>query len=230
MESTRGLFSGAIVFSTIVSACCFSGIMIADPGEEPPIRPPEPPQAPASTTAKVVSIKPEEIVEYPKMRPEVQKLVRESLKLTALGLGYTYGSNNPENKGMDCSGTVQRALKAAGVKNPPRSSYTIYQWAGAAGNIRLARGVESLEDEAFQKLKPGDLLFWEGTYATAKRKPPISHVMIYLGTWKKDGKPVIFGASSGRRFRGKKIHGVSVFDFALPRKESKAKFVGYGPV
>ena len=54
--------------------------------------------------------------------------------------------------------------------------------------------------------------------------------MIYFGTLKSDGKPVVFGASSGRRYRGRAIHGVSVFDLGLPAAESKSRFVGYGPI
>ena len=86
------------------------------------------------------------------------------------------------------------------------------------------------EDPVFADLKPGDLLFWEGTYETGERLPAISHVMIYLGTLKEDGEGVVFGASSGRRYRGKTIHGVSVFDWDVPDGESKSRFVGFGPI
>jgi hypothetical protein len=90
--------------------------------------------------------------------------------------------------------------------------------------------VTSTEDPVFAKLKPGDLLFWEGTYDSGERDPPISHVMIFLGTLKADGKGVMFGASSGRRYRGKTIHGVSVFDWEVPQEDSDSKFVAYGPI
>ena len=86
----------------------------------------------------------------------------------------------------------------------------------------------SLDHSQFAKLKPGDLLFWSGTYEI-KRKIAVTHVMIYLGELT-NGKKVMFGASSGRRYNGRARHGVSVFDFTLPRKGAKAKFVGHGAI
>ncbi len=180
--------------------------------------------------ASVASIEPEDLVEYEDSPPEVKKLIDFALDLTKKELSYTFGSNSPEKKGMDCSGTIQCTLSNVGVEGVPRSSHTIYRWADAAGELTSVRGVKSLDDPAFDELKPGDLLFWEGTYETAERDPPISHVMLFLGTLKKDGQGVVFGASSGRRYRGKRIHGVSVFDWRLPSSRSKSKFVAYGPV
>ncbi len=177
----------------------------------------------------VSSIEPDDLAEYSKQPEKVQALIDYALSLTQKKLGYKYGSNTPDRGGMDCSGTVQHALTGVGV-SMPRSSYTQYQWALKEGVMNKVSGVHRVDDPALKNLKPGDLLFWTGTYSTGKRKPPISHVMIYLGTLKADGKPVMFGASSGRRYRGKKIHGVSVFDFKVPSAESKSRFVGYGPV
>ena len=65
-------------------------------------------------------------------------------------------------------------------------------------------------------LRPGDLLFWTGTYS-ADRDPPVTHTMIYLGKRKRDGKQVMFGASDGRTYDGRKIWGVSVYDFSIPK-------------
>lgn len=75
----------------------------------------------------------------------------------------------------------------------------------------------------FMDLKPGDLLFWSGTYST---KNYISHVMMYLGK-NSSNQPLMFGASDGRTYLGKKMWGVSVFDFKLPFGKTNAKFVGY---
>jgi len=180
-------------------------------------------------TVSVSSIAPEDLVEYSKQPEKIQALIDYALGLTQKGLGYKYGSNTPERGGMDCSGTIQHALSGVGL-SLPRSSYTQYQWALKAAVLNKVSGVHSVDHPALKHLKPGDLLFWTGTYSTSGRNPPISHVMIYLGTLKADGKPVMFGASSGRRYRGKKIHGVSVFDFKVPSLESKSRFVAYGPV
>lgn len=188
--------------------------------------------APAMQAEKVsvVSIKAEELVEFETASEPVKKLIRISLELTEKKLGYQFGSNSPDNWGMDCSGTVQSTLTRYGFEGVPRSSWDFYTWAEKAGVLKPTPGVTSTEDPVFADLKPGDLLFWEGTYETGKRDPPISHVMIYLGTLKADGKGVMFGASSGRRYRGKTIHGVSVFDWEVPKKGSESTFVGYASI
>lgn len=180
--------------------------------------------------AVVVSIRPQDLVEYETASDPVKKLIEVSLEFTTQKLAYRFGSNSPEKKGMDCSGTVQCTLRELGMEELPRSSWDFYQWAKAAGELVPTPGVTSTEDPVFAKLKPGDLLFWEGTYETEERDPAISHVMIFLGTLKADGKGVMFGASSGRRYRGKTIHGVSVFDWEVPDEDSESKFVAYGPV
>jgi hypothetical protein len=180
--------------------------------------------------AVVVSIQPGDLVEYETLSDPVKKLIEVSLGFTTRKLAYRFGSNSPEKKGMDCSGTVQCTLRELGFEELPRSSWDFYQWAKAAGELVSTPGVTATDDPVFARLRPGDLLFWEGTYETGKRDPPISHVMIYLGTLKSDGKGVMFGASSGRRYRGKTIHGVSVFDWEVPQEDSDSKFVAYGPI
>lgn len=179
---------------------------------------------------KVASIDPTDIVEYETETPEVKKLIEVSLELTRRKLYYRFGSNSPEKGGMDCSGTVQCALGRYGLTNLPRSSHDFWTWAKGAETLRPTPGVQSVDDPVFKDLRPGDLLFWEGTYETGDLVPPISHVMIFLGTLKADGKGVLFGASEGRYYRGKRIDGVSVFDWDLPKPKSSSKFVGYAPI
>ncbi|MDF1656561.1 MAG: NlpC/P60 family protein [Verrucomicrobiales bacterium] len=180
--------------------------------------------------ASVASIAPEDLVEFETQSAPVQELIRNALKLTEKKLTYQFGSNSPSNAGMDCSGSIQFVLKAAGVEELPRTSFGFYEWAKEKGALIKTEGVHSTEDPVFADLKPGDLLFWTGTYSTTKRNPPISHVMIFLGRLKADGQGVVFGSSDGRRFRGKRITGVSVFDWKVPSAESKSKFVAFGPI
>ena len=180
-------------------------------------------------SAQVSSLKPSDIQEFDSQPEVIQDLIRYSLDLTKKKLAYRYGGSDPSAGGMDCSGTVYHILQEQGLK-PPRQSNTLYLWVEAAGNLRKVKGAHKTSNPQLSKLKPGDLLFWEGTYNVGKRTPPTSHVMIYVGHRKSDGKPIMVGASSGRYYDGKARHGVSVFDFNLPRVGSKSSFVGYGPI
>jgi hypothetical protein len=99
--------------------------------------------------------------------------------------------------------------------------------------------VVSGEEDSFElnELKPGDLLFWSGTYSI-ERDPPITHVMIYLGREKKTGARVMVGASDGRTYQSQQRFGVSVFEFKMPQTENseayegreRPRFIGYGHI
>ncbi len=183
----------------------------------------------AAKKAEVSSLEPSDIREFKDQPQEVQEVLRYALDLTKKNLAYHYGSNSPKNGGMDCSGTVQHILTALGF-SAPRQANTIYLWTEKHGKLQKVKGAHSVTDRQLSKLKPGDLLFWEGTYNVGKRVPPTSHVMIYLGHEKATGRPVMVGASSGRYYAGRARHGVSIFDFKMPGKGSTSKFVGYGPI
>jgi cell wall-associated NlpC family hydrolase len=177
--------------------------------------------------ARVASLEPADIAGFGDQPAAVQHLLAAGLALSKLKLTYTYGSDDPKNGGMDCSGTVYRLLTDAGLKDVPRDSVGMYQWVWQSGKFRAVVGVREDTFE-FAKLKPGDLLFWTGTYSI-DRDPNVTHVMIYLGVSKLTGKRVMVGASDGRTFNGKSMYGVSVFDFALPRPDATSRFIGYGP-
>ena len=165
-----------------------------------------------------------ELVSYSSNSAKVKKLISEALSLAGKNLTYLYGSANPKNGGMDCSGTINYLLTHTLFHDVPRQANEMYVWVDS--EAKLFRVKKSSDD--FNHLKPGDLLFWSGTYAT-HRSPPITHVMLYLGRDKR-GMPLMFGSSDGRTFHGRRMRGVSVFDFVLPREGSAAKFVAYGPV
>lgn len=176
----------------------------------------------------VASVNSSEIAGFATYPPAVKNLLESALTLTRQNLGYKFGSADPAQGGMDCSGAIFHLLQQAGVKNPPRSSDKQYVWVRKAGTFRavLSRKMTSFE---LEELHPGDLLFWSGTY-TAKREIPVTHTMIYLGKAKRDGRRLMVGASDGRSYRGKKCYGVSVFDFVLPAAESPSRFVGYAKI
>jgi cell wall-associated NlpC family hydrolase len=181
-----------------------------------------------------VSLSPDAIEGYEKYPPKVRQILDTGLALTKENLGYTYGSADPANGGMDCSGFIYYVLKQNGCPDVPRDSSQQYVWVRKAGdfNAVLSRKEDSFE---LEDLKPGDLLFWRGTY-NIDRDPPITHTMIYLGREKRTNKRVMVGSSDGRTYDGKQRWGVSVFDFKMPPppKSGDAKispvFVGYGQI
>ena len=164
----------------------------------------------------------------------MKKFLNTALELTTRNLTYKYGSDDPANGGMDCSGFVYFVLKQNGVTDVPRDSSEQYVWLRRAHRFEP---VLSQKDNSFEleDLKPGDLLFWTGTYAI-ERDPPITHAMIYLGREKKSGRRVMVGASDGRVYQGESRYGVSVFDFNIPRRDKNSdgklqpSFVGYGHI
>src|SRR6266480_6041364 len=181
-----------------------------------------------------VSLSLDQIADYDTYSPKVRQIIDAGLALTKQNLGYSYGSADPKNGGMDCSGFIYYVLQQNGFSDVPRDSSQQYVWVRKGGNFNavLSRKEDSFELDA---VKPGDLLFWRGTYSI-DRDPPITHTMIYLGREKRTKKRVMVGASDGRTYDGKQRFGVSVFDFKLPPppNSNDAKispvFVGYGRI
>jgi hypothetical protein len=155
----------------------------------------------------------------------VKNLISTALTLTKKNLTYTFGSADPKRRGMDCSGIIYYLLRSLGVKNVPRQSDEQYNWVAKYGHFHKVNHAD-FNSYAFKDLKPGDLIFWSGTYVT-KRSSSVSHVMLYLGK-DKENRPIMFGSSNGRTYKGRAIWGVSVFDFILPSANSHSHFLGYG--
>src|SRR5437660_11439694 len=216
-----------------------------EPSETPPPSPiPTPSPSPTATAtpekgkrgAPNATLSPEAISGFENYPPKVQQLLNSALELTTRNLDYTYGSADPDNGGMDCSGFVYFVLQENGVDGVPRDSSEQYVWLRRAGKFEpvVSRKDDSFE---FENLKPGDLLFWTGTYGI-QRDPPITHAMIYLGREKKTGARVMVGASDGRTYQSQQRFGVSVFDFKLPRPDKDEvedgkvhpRFVGYAHI
>jgi peptidoglycan DL-endopeptidase CwlO len=194
-----------------------------------------------SESPSVASLQPSDLREFNSQPPKVQEFIRSALALTERNLGYNYGSSDPNNGGMDCSGFIYYVLTNAGYKDVPRQSSDQYLWVRKNSNFHavLSRNSDTFE---LKQLRPGDLMFWSGTYQV-NRDVPITHVMIYLGTEKKTKRPVMVGASDGRTYNGERRFGVSVFDFKLPngtpnksdpdlvpRFEGYASIPGLGPI
>jgi cell wall-associated NlpC family hydrolase len=210
------------------------------PEESPSATPSETPVSSLSERASGkkgwpnVSLSPDQISGYENNPAKVRQILDTGLTLTKQNLGYTYGSADPKNGGMDCSGFIYYVLQQNGIPDVPRDSSQQYIWVRKSGhfNAVLSRKEDSFE---LDDLKAGDLLFWKGTYKI-DRDPPITHTMIYLGREKRTNKRVMIGSSDGRTYDGKQRWGVSVFDFKMPPppQSGDAKispvFVGYGRI
>ena len=199
------------------------------------------PSAPPEAVSHVATLAVSDLRDYEMQAPEVKRLLARALSLTTLNLPYKYGSSDPKNGGMDCSGTVYYLLNEAGLKDVPRDASEMYKWVWTRGRFQA---VVSSNPDTFEltPLKPGDLLFWTGTYRV-DHDPPVTHVMIYLGVNRHSGRRVMVGASEGRRFNDVSRYGVSVFDFTMPgprrsdaateasaADEPQSRFIGYGSV
>jgi cell wall-associated NlpC family hydrolase len=178
--------------------------------------------------AAVSTIEAAELKEYATLTEPVRATIDHAIALTKMNLTYTFSSSDPKAGGMDCSGTIYHLLRECGYKTVPRQSDQICKWIMSEGQFHSLKDATGFDAPAFSALRPGDLVFWSGTYEATKRELPITHVMMYLGTRAKDGRRVLFGASDGRTYEGQRRTGVSVFDFAIPKRDSKAQLYGYG--
>ncbi|MDB6146716.1 MAG: spr [Spartobacteria bacterium] len=164
----------------------------------------------------------------------MRKVLDVALELTTQNLSYKYGSADPAKGGMDCSGFINYVLTKSGLKDVPRDAREQYIWVRKAGKFQavLGRSQDTFELDA---LKPGDLLFWSGTY-NVDRDPAITHTMIYLGREKATNQRIMVGASDGRTYKGQSRFGVSVFDFKIAGRKAPSAgepgptFVGYASI
>ncbi|MEP6822272.1 MAG: NlpC/P60 family protein, partial [Chthoniobacterales bacterium] len=195
---------------------------------------PSPSVSPKKSQPPGATLSPNDIKGFENYPASVKKVIDAALALTARNLDYKYGSADPDAGGLDCSGFIFFVLTQNGLKDIPRDASGQYSWVRKAGNFQavISRNEDTFELDG---LKPGDLLFWTGTYA-ADKDPPITHTMIYLGREKKTDRRVMVGASDGRTYHDESRFGVGVFDFKLPRSRkaessgSQPTFVGYGRI
>lgn len=166
--------------------------------------------------------------ELPESRRELIEAALETGGEVA-GMPYLYGGNGAQSGGFDCSGAIYHVLRKVGLK-PPRTSSDQYLWVRDHSRLHpVSVEAEDTEHESLSKLKPGDLVFWSGTYEpTDGRLTKVTHVAMFLGREKKDGRAVMINATNGRSYRGTKLDGYGVCDFRVPKKGGKSRMVGYG--
>ncbi|MGJ8695799.1 MAG: C40 family peptidase [Verrucomicrobiaceae bacterium] len=186
----------------------------------------------AGTMAEPMVLKAEALKEFAELSKERKKVISDALEMARKNQGFRYkfGGASPKAGGFDCSGAMYYLLRKSELK-PPRTSSQQYVWVRDAKELTtVPRSVKKVDDAVFEKMLPGDLLFWSGTYApTDGRTVKITHVGMYLGTEKKDGRPVMICATRGRSYRGVQRDGFGVYDFRIPSSKSRSKFEGYGP-
>jgi LysM repeat protein len=121
---------------------------------------------------------------------------------------------------MDCSNTTRYLYKVTtGIQLPRTASdqyYYLHLQNKAWDVPQTASGFADC-NYLRQNLKPGDLLFWENTYRP-ERQPPITHVMVFLGTNAR-GNWLMAGSQTGRGGEHNRSHGgpdIYVFDPTKP--------------
>jgi peptidoglycan DL-endopeptidase CwlO len=203
----------------------------ATPKKAAPEASPGPPKNEKSGDA---TISQSDIADYDSYPAGVRRVLDLGLSLTNQNLGYKYNSADPANGGMDCSGLIHYLLSQAGIKDVPRDARDQYMWLRKAGSFQPVQAKRN-EDAELKGLKPGDLLFWAGSYSF-NHDPQITEIMLYLGREKGTNQRLMFGASEGRSYKGQLQAGVRVFDFkpgrSRPKKNSEPgpTFVGYGHI
>ncbi|MCE0482615.1 MAG: LysM peptidoglycan-binding domain-containing protein [Methylacidiphilales bacterium] len=121
---------------------------------------------------------------------------------------------------MDCSNTARYLYKVtAGIQLPRTASdqYYYLHLQDKAWDVPETDNGYADCNYLREHLKPGDLLFWKNTYRP-ERQPPITHVMIFLGTnardqWIMAGSQTSRGGEHNRADGGPDIY---IFDPTKP--------------
>jgi cell wall-associated NlpC family hydrolase len=130
------------------------------------------------------------------------RFMQEARQLSAMGLEYDEDWRPPGEShawAMDCSNTARYLYKVTTGIELPRTASDQYYYLHLQNKAwDVPQAADGYADTSYlrENLKPGDLLFWENTYRP-ERQPPITHVMVYLGTDDK-GKWLMAGSQSSR--------------------------------
>lgn len=173
----------------------------------------------------------DKLKEFDSLPDDRKKLIEGAIAVArdSPWLPYFFGGSDPKDGGFDCSGAMYFVMRKAGLE-PPRTSAEQFSWLKENERlVEISADAKTLDHPSLEKLQPGDLLFWGGTYApTDGRAVNITHVALFLGHEKSDGHAVMINATDGRSYRGTKANGYGVYSFQLPREGSRAVFMGYG--
>ncbi len=145
------------------------------------------------------------------------KFLRQARALGDRGIDYNDDWRPPgENSSwvMDCSNTSRWLYKTVAGINLPRTASDQYYYLHQQGKAWDVPATDyGVPDVAYlqRNLRPGDLLFWENTYRP-ERQPPITHVMVFLGT-NEHGQWIMAGSQSSGGEHGRRDGGPDVYVF-----------------
>jgi cell wall-associated NlpC family hydrolase len=180
-----------------------------DSNSSPPFNPPTP--RPASRSlAEILGFS------APRTNDWGSRFLQEARLLGDQGIEYDEDWRPPgESRAweMDCSNTTRYLYKVTTGIELPRTASDQYYYLHLQGKAwDVPQNVYGWADINYlrQNLKPGDLLFWENTYRP-ERQPPITHVMVFLGTndkgqWIMAGSQTSRGGEHNRRNGGPDIY------------------------
>ena len=130
------------------------------------------------------------------------RFMQEAKEISGLGLEYDENWRPPGEShswAMDCSNTSRYIYKVTTGLELPRTASDQYYYLHLQNKAwDVPQAANGFADVAYLRdnLKVGDLLFWENTYRP-ERQPPITHVMVFLGTNEK-GQWIMVGSQSSR--------------------------------
>jgi LysM repeat protein/cell wall-associated NlpC family hydrolase len=144
------------------------------------------------------------------------RFLQEARALADRGIDYDEDWRPPGESqawAMDCSNTARYLYKVTTGIELPRTASDQYYYLHLQNKAwDVPQADNGFADCNFlrENLKPGDLLFWENTYAP-ERQPPITHVMIFLGAndkgeWIMAGSQTSRGGEHNRRNGGPDIY------------------------
>ena len=172
-----------------------------------------------------------DLVEFGQLSAGRQRLVATAIALgkNSPWLPYVYGGADPALGGVDCSGAMYYVMTQLGL-DPPRTAAGQYEWLRDSLRLHIIPDEASTTEHlSLAWLLPGDLLFWSAPAASSElRIVHITHVAMYLGREKKDGRQVMINATDGRSYRGTQANGYGVYDFRMPRAAATSRLIGYG--
>ena len=145
-----------------------------------------------------------------------KRFLQEARQLSDLGLEYDEDWRPPGESHawtMDCSNTSRYLYKVTTGLELPRTASDQYYYLHLQNKAwDVPQNSSGFADVNYLRdnLKPGDLLFWENTYRP-ERQPPITHVMVFLGTndkgqWIMAGSQTSRGGMHNRRNGGPDIY------------------------